>query len=441
MRTPKKKRLKTTSRYIYETLFMEGRDSDIIVSALSRDWKLHKLYLCQSPYFASMFNGNWRESNMDHIDITIVDPNISLDSMNVTLGSLYQDEISVEPAEVIPILATASLFQMDGLADQCANIMEETVNIETATKYYETGVFYGSSRIQDSCIAWLKVNLLSHLPEHPAKLRQVPVDLMQRLVTNSGLFVMQTEFSVYVLLRLWIYLIFHPNWDGSPQDAVMSSHKFFQERVKRDKHFFLETEEGAPYAKVFKSLRFNHLVNHHMDMDMLLKDRIIPEMWTSKVYRHQWQLLLRADQGVDRGPQSMTDSEFEKLCLRCGRTLNSGGQPHMWRWTGFNMGLDLIITFDNYVISMKRSLNASGNAEHEALLSNHKKRHIFYRVSVVSCNAQKQVTYEANSGIKSLTLGRNQTYELLQINKKKANFPLLLSFNFAVTTPMSVKES
>ena len=68
---------------------MEGRDSDIIVSALSRDWKLHKLYLCQSPYFASMFNGNWRESNMDHIDITIVDPNISLDSMNVTLGKIH----------------------------------------------------------------------------------------------------------------------------------------------------------------------------------------------------------------------------------------------------------------------------------------------------------------------------------------------------------------
>ena len=89
------------------------------------------------------------------------------------LGSLYQDEISVEPAEVIPILATASLFQMDGLADQCANIMEETVNIETVTKYYETGVFYGSSRIQDACITWLKVNLLSHLPEHPAKLRLV----------------------------------------------------------------------------------------------------------------------------------------------------------------------------------------------------------------------------------------------------------------------------
>merc|ERR550519_959785 len=111
MRTPKKKRLKTTSRYIYETLFMEGRDSDIIVSALSRDWKLHKLYLCQSPYFASMFNGNWRESNMDHIDITIVDPNISLDSMNVTLGSLYQDEISVSQLKSFQSLPQLHYFK------------------------------------------------------------------------------------------------------------------------------------------------------------------------------------------------------------------------------------------------------------------------------------------------------------------------------------------
>ena len=31
----------------------------------------------------------------------------------LTLGSLYQDEISVEPAEVIPILATASLLTIN----------------------------------------------------------------------------------------------------------------------------------------------------------------------------------------------------------------------------------------------------------------------------------------------------------------------------------------
>ena len=61
-----------------------------------------------------------------------------------------------------------------------------------------------------------------------------------------------------------------------------------------------------------------------------------------------------------------------------------GGQQHMWRWTGFNMGLDLIVTFDDWHLSIKRSLNSSGSAnEHEAVLSNHKKRHIYYRARYV----------------------------------------------------------
>lgn len=112
----------------------------------------------------------------------------------------------------------------------------------------------------------------------------------------------------------------------------------------------------------------------------------------------------------------------------------------MWRWTGFNMGLDLIITFDNFTVSLKRSLAALGNVEHEALLANHKKRHIFYRLSVVSLNAQKQVVYQADSGINSLTLSRNQTHQVLSIDRKRATFPLLLSFNFAVTTPLNMKK-
>jgi len=55
--TPQKKKLKTTSQYIFDNLFKEGTDSDITVTALSTSWKLHKLYLCQSAYFNSLFFG------------------------------------------------------------------------------------------------------------------------------------------------------------------------------------------------------------------------------------------------------------------------------------------------------------------------------------------------------------------------------------------------
>ena len=39
----------------------------------------------------------------------------------------------------------------------------------------------------------------------------------------------------------------------------------------------------------------------------------------------------------------------------------------------------------------------SANGEHEALLSNHKKRHVYFRVSVASLNEQKQVRPSINN--------------------------------------------
>lgn len=47
--------------------------------ALGKVWHLHKIYLCQSPYFASMFNGTWRECEQNFIPIEIVDPKIDLE--------------------------------------------------------------------------------------------------------------------------------------------------------------------------------------------------------------------------------------------------------------------------------------------------------------------------------------------------------------------------
>ena len=67
--------------------------------------------------------------------------------------------------------ATARLFQLDGLIDQCETILEETINIETVIKYYDAATMYASFPVQNACLKWLRVNLLSHLPEHPTKLR------------------------------------------------------------------------------------------------------------------------------------------------------------------------------------------------------------------------------------------------------------------------------
>ena len=50
-----------------------------------------------------------------------------------------------------------------------------------------------------------------------------------------------------------------------------------------------------------------------------------------------------------------------------------------------------------------------------------------------------QVTYRATSDIQSVSLNRNTSHQMLRIDTDKATFPLLLSFNFAVSTPLSLK--
>jgi len=168
-----------------------------------------------------------------------------------------------------------------------------------------------------------------------------------------------------------------------------------------------------------------------MDVEMLVSDKIVPESWMSSTYYTRWMTLLRLDCGIDKGPQDLDEETFNRECLRCGRTLNTDGQ-HIWRWTGFNSGLDLIITYDNYRLTMKRNIAV----DHEALTSTHKKRHVAYRVTVVSLNEQKQTIYKETSGIKQASLGKNDSCVMLEMDPVMTVFPLLLSFNFCVSTPL-----
>ena len=58
------------------------------------------------------------------------------------------------------------------------------------------------------------------------------------------------------------------------------------------------------------------------------------------------------------------------------------------------------------------------------------------RVTVVSLNDQKQTVYRETSGIKQASLGRNGSCLMLEMDPNLTNFPLLLSFNFCLSTPL-----
>ena len=107
-----RKRVKTTSNYIFDTLFINGKNSDVTIIAFEKEWRLHRVYLSQATYFASMFSGSWKETSMDTVEMDFVDNNIDIESLQLAFESLYRDEVVIKPHNVINVLATSVFLGM-----------------------------------------------------------------------------------------------------------------------------------------------------------------------------------------------------------------------------------------------------------------------------------------------------------------------------------------
>uniref|UniRef100_A0A1B0C0K3 BTB domain-containing protein n=1 Tax=Glossina palpalis gambiensis TaxID=67801 RepID=A0A1B0C0K3_9MUSC len=492
---PKKKKLLSTTQYIYQALFKEQKNSDIAIMALSKVWNLHKVYLSQSPYFYSMFNGSWRESCQDFVHVKILDDNITLEgtersfvilrklfydhhyhhhhlfiflALDAVFGSMYSDEIEIDGKSVISILATATLFHLDGVIDKCSEVMTETINADTVITYYDAACQYGCRSVKKSTFNWLEINLLSIYAKYSNILKRISIDLMTALISSPDLYVMQTEFSLYTMLRTWIYLRLHPNYDpGNPQtqegdqqqqqqqqqqqpqqpaleivatltgngnssDVIQS---FFLDR--KETSSFLATPEGQQYLIPFQALRTQYLINHHLDLKIVLNDNIIPKDWIHNHVLTHWNSILKVDHLPEEGPQNLSAEKFNENCMRCGRILLDPGYQK-WRWTGFQFGLDLIIVCNSRVLSIRRH----HRNEHERLLSLQVKRQFMIRASITSINSQRQPIFTQRSEITSLCLEKNEEVVLMTMDAKLVH-PLLIAVNLLVVppTPQTFKEN
>uniref|UniRef100_A0A1I8P042 BTB domain-containing protein n=1 Tax=Stomoxys calcitrans TaxID=35570 RepID=A0A1I8P042_STOCA len=475
--SPKKKKLLTTTQYIYQALFKEQKNSDIAIMALGKVWNLHKVYLSQSPYFYSMFNGSWKESCQDFVHIKILDDRITLDALDAVFGSMYSDEIEIDAKGVISVLATATLFHLDGIIEKCAEVMIESINAETAISYYESACQYGCQNVKKSAFVWLETNLLCIYTKYPNLLREISIDLMTALIASPDLYVLQTEFSLYTLLRNWIYLRLHPNFDpenpqqqqefqmqlqqqaaqsnnstslslatsssssssGGTEGAALSPNDIVQNffTSRREKRSFLSTPDGQQFLKPFLALRTQYLTNHYMDLKIVLNDNIIPKEWLHNHVLSNWNSILKVDHLPEEGPTNLDPEEFYKSCMRCGRVLLEPGYQK-WRWTGFNFGLDLILIADSRILSIRRH----HRNEHERLLSLQTKRQFMIRASVTSINSQRQPIFTQKSDITSLCLEKNEEITLMVMDSKLVH-PLLISVNVLVVppTPQTFKEN
>ncbi|EEC02292.1 conserved hypothetical protein, partial [Ixodes scapularis] len=422
-----RKKLMTTSQYIYRTLFLEGQNSDVTIVALGVDWCLHKVYLCQSPYFASMFCGSWKEREEGIVEVGIEDPRVTCEALKIVFGSLYLDEIVIDPENAIPVLATATLFQLDELIQLCSETMEETIKLDTVLPYHEVAEQYALAHLGSKCLEWLERNLMFLVNDSADTLRQigsVPGSHLAPSTTGCALLNDRNREVLFFFSLL----------------SRMSSMLVIRARDIREGRAFSEPAvcgfsclwKWIEYAGAFEALRIEHLINHPLDVEMLELDNII-----SKGDIFSRPICTRLFAGSALMPKSINEDEFNRCCLRCGRILNTDAQ-HIWRWTGYNFGVDLIVTYQGRSIKFRRNDRSEPDVLRSAVVGG--RRHLLYRLAVFSVGPNGDAHPLASTGLRSATLARNAETKVLTI-EKEFKFPLIISANFLVTTPLSTSAA
>lgn len=158
----------------------------------------------------------------------------------------------------------------------------------------------------------------------------------------------------------------------------------------------------------------------------------MPYIWVLNCYRSQWLRLLRVDNGQDIGPKDFDVETFAKKSMRCGRKLDTDGQ-YCWRWTGFNYGIDILVSCLNHRILLKRN-TPSGNCH--SIVAHQLQKHIVYQLTVTAASEanDKQPSYSSTTGIKHLSLRKDEEVCILTVDRK-VSFPLYISCNFLLYTP------
>ncbi|XP_057573628.1 germ cell-less protein-like 2 [Hippopotamus amphibius kiboko] len=424
--TSQGKKVKITSEYAYQTLFLNGETSDIKIRALGKVWCLHKMFLCQSNYFATMFTGSWKESHKDIIDLEIDDQNIDVESLHFVLGSLYRNEyVLTEPLQVPGILATTCLLQVEDLIQLCDETMKETINVQTVCGYYAAAETYGLDSVKTGCFEWLLHNLMTHPSIELYK--ELSTDLMNLLISSSNLSVMQKEIDVYTTLKEWMFLRLNLGWKGSMRQLLVNANNWFsRHRECVGNISFLETKQGIVFQPVFKNLRFQHIICDLASTKVIEQDTIIPSEWLSSVYKRQWFTFLRAQHYGEIGPRDINETELEEYSMRCGKRIVKDGK-YSWKLSGYNFGFPLYVIFTSHYIIFKQ--NTFSHAYDDSICLQ-PLRNIAFRLTLVYFDSSGKLSFRKTTGYKILTFEKDEEQVVMKLDSISLSFPIYIFCNF-----------
>ncbi|CAL2040887.1 unnamed protein product [Caenorhabditis brenneri] len=406
-----------TCAYVYNKLFIQGEESDITIAACGKEWKVHKLYLKQTKFFESMFDGDWAETHSDRVNLEISDPNIDVEGINAVLGSLYHNEIEIDLDNIQGTLAAASYVALDSVTERCAEMMIEALSIDNAIQFLDLSTEYGLICVKEKSLQLLLRNFWK-ISKDKEKLRLLEHDLLLALLNSPNLFITEGEYDIYKAVKTWIYMQECADFKIEEAQNEFKSNmlEFFQ---KADTDYLI-----SKYLKLLCSVRFDKMLLTTGTLKAMRTDHLIPNCVINEISSDLWMSFLQNEENTT--PVTISDDEFFERCFRLGRSLES--IPKCWRWVGFNSGVDLLLHLNENSICIKRNC-LNQKAPYSVNLKSRLTLH--YRLAI--CDSNGRIVHD--TGKSSWEMSPDETKTIFRMTEE-TQVPISIHFQYLIHNPI-----
>lgn len=178
--------------HLYTRGLLSGKHSDITVVAFGQRYKLHRLILDRSPFFASALSEPWLEAQAKEMTVhpEDIDSSITQASFELALKRLYGFVSSDETKNPAGLFATACWLEMRELVDSSIESMLRQMTTHSLASLINlvTTNYYG--RAGDKVLASAKSMLCRDGWKMPLKLWDgIPGDVIREIVGGDGFFI------------------------------------------------------------------------------------------------------------------------------------------------------------------------------------------------------------------------------------------------------------
>src|SRR3989338_4995719 len=210
------------------------RISDIKIQVEGNVYELHKIVLCASPYFFTMLNGNFTESNEELVTLDFVDTRTWVYILRYLYNKikhlLYLYNIkekdyelsSLTDADILKIKVVSDLLLLEELTNNCGYIIKKKID-----KY----IYKSQFDMLDNIAKYLDDDIYSYLIK---KFSNIPISVLYNIVQYSYSI---PDSELYMNKNLWINILDlrYPNHEKT-NEPLLQLKSILEDSIKNENH-------------------------------------------------------------------------------------------------------------------------------------------------------------------------------------------------------------